>query len=142
MRRTPLKTWWILPAAMALLLAVALPGRADVQINKIVVEPSGGTATIRVKIINPAVDLQQTPISVKLSVRKNDSAKWTELVTWTDFPMLDNGDSASRTWDDASNTLVRSLVGGGSFQIKVKAVAPGLPAPVEYRQTWTAPAGP
>lgn len=142
MSRFQFKKWLLLPAALMLVLATALPSRADVQIDKIVVETGGGTATIRIKVSNMAVDNQKGPIVVRLAVRKSDSDRWTDLQTWNDIDGLGNGESASRTWSDPGNALVRQLVASGSFKIKVKATAPGLAAPVEYKQTWKAAANP
>lgn len=142
MSRFQFKKWLMAPAALMLLVAMALPSLADVQINKIVVEPGGGSATIRIKVINMAVKNQKGPVVVRLSVRKTDNDHWTDLVTWNDIDGLGNGESAERIWSDPGNDLMRKLVAGGSFKIRVKATAPGLSAPVEYRQTWKAAANP
>lgn len=125
--------------ALVLLTAMALPSRAEIQINEVVVNNDGSFPTLRVKLMNPAIKTEPGPITVTLSVRQGDTDRWTTLATWNDIDDLDNGEKDSRTWQDPDNTLVPQLIASGRFEIRVKATAPKLPGVVEYFQMWPTP---
>lgn len=122
--------------ALLLLLALALPARADVQINGINIQPQGNTASIQITIINPAVKTQKGPITMRVWVRANSNAQWTLVKTWSDIGSIGNGEKKSRTYFDDGSALMARLVASNKFDVKVKVTGPGAMYPAEMRQTW------
>ena len=122
--------------AATLFASVALPARAGVVVEDVVVRRQGADVNIRVTVHNDTAARVKAPVFT-LYVRKDDAAAWVKVKTWNDITMIQPHYKVSRDYFDENNAMLRALAASGSFQAKATVQAPGLTEGAEKISIWS-----
>lgn len=109
-----------------LCLCFTAPAFADLNIQEVLIRKQSPNVNIRVTVMNPGTTVQQGPIMVTLSVRKDKMSHWHKVKTWNDISMVKPGDKVARDFFDENSAELTKLAERPGFEARAVVTGPGV----------------